>query len=134
MEIPYAVETVSAVNRPDGEKWCRAVQHVVETLGSKFRGSERYFDGYIYEVGASSGYPYEHIRVVPSLDVPFFSLQRNYDKVLVTSYGWPSERSRPNGFQPELIINTVRGFAGALRIAVMNPDNLPPFSVKKFEG
>lgn len=117
-ELPLAVVTVRFDKQPaTGIQLAALVKQVVEQGESTFVVQHRYYDGDVMSFGQTSGYPYDHIRVTPTLDGPaFFSPEENYAEVKVTSHSWGGSVYAV-GYSNQSVIDAVKKLAAALTTA-----------------
>jgi hypothetical protein len=117
-ELPLAVVTVRFDKQPvSGIQLAALVKRVVEQNSGRFIVQHRYYNGDVMSFGQTSGYPYDHIRVVPSIDAPaFFSPEKNYTEVKVTSHSWGGS-VYAIGYSNQSVIEAVKRLAAALTTA-----------------
>jgi len=83
-----AIKSVEFASQITGLQLHGLLKQMIESDGKKTVYNEHYFDGPVYELGQASMYPFDHIRVVPDLGSPYFSLDKTYSQALVTSHPW----------------------------------------------
>lgn len=113
-ELPIATVTVRFARPVTGNQIAALVQQIANEGRSRFVVDKRYYDGEVFQIGQSSGYPYDHIRVVPSLDgMPYFALTENYSEVKVTSHSWQGS-VYAIGYSDSAVVEAVKKFAARM--------------------
>ena len=112
--LPTAVVTVRFAEPITGAQLAALVQKVA---GEAFKVDKRYYDGDIFNFGQRTGYPYDHIRVVPALDgLGYFSAEGTYSEALVISSSWGGNVYAV-GYPTSSVVNAVKKFAEAINDA-----------------
>lgn len=128
-ELPIAVVTVRFDKQSiTGGQVAALVQQVVGQ--DSYVEQRRFYDGDVINFGKTSGYPYEHIRVVPSLDgMPYFRPEEPYSEVKVTSHSWGGS-VYAIGYGQDSVTNAVKELAAELSDAYQAAlsDTFPSYS------
>lgn len=117
-EQPAAVVTVYFTQQVISARLIAGLvqQLVADDPYAKFSQDERFYNGPILSFGQSGGRSGVDIRIVPSLDTPYFRIGDGYTQVEVTSHNW-GMRSAGRAPSKKEIIAAVQEFADNLRAA-----------------
>ncbi|MFZ1075508.1 MAG: hypothetical protein WAN50_03990 [Minisyncoccia bacterium] len=110
-------KTVSLPQPLTGQQIIGAVSAAVKANNLDLINNMGFDDGACFEVGQSSGYPYEQLRVIPEIaGETVFHPDRVYrGPLVVESHKWPVE-FYPVGYSDDAPIWAVESFAAALDV------------------